>query len=605
MKLKRQTLKLKILNLLSRDKLSDFDKTQTSKMSKPVTLKSHIESATIDASRPRRNCVLVELVEVDSDNIVSVDGKIYANDEEKLADDPDFRAFYKHPNADGKGTPCIAGTIGWAIGMPPKSGRSYRVEPVGPLYTIGVLSKIDILSLLNQQNRNGNWQNPGSIIIPDVELYNKFRELSYIPDWLKNVSNFAEFMRAMETQYRTLNPEDNVEIDSKILLDSKKAAHTPTPYVMSKPRKDIKKKKTKKSSSEQADSSEEGEVEESSEAEVVAEHRSSSSSSSSEEEKPPRKKMILTKSDASPPKTSEEKKKKDSPSTKENSPKRQKVAEPEAPKPKSKIQEPTKPNPKSAEAAKSSKKEEKKANAPPTPSAKDKKPLAVVSNPVTPIQYQTPKIQLMRTNMVVREVVTDETEKEKFVFDSATDIISSFIVPEKTVEQTKQLIMLMILLEHIALTNAQTPDAPALEIMLPGRVTFDQCNQVEARNLYDMRKELQKYKADVEQAIEDIDKRIDHEEKIYEHIRKFSPKIGLIEYFLDMYTHMKHKFLLMIYQVDVAQNFMVSESYKSFIIEHQMQGNIAWLQKTIRKTIADRTKKAKQAKSSKKQKSKK
>jgi hypothetical protein len=574
-------------------------------MSKPVTLKSHIESATIDASRPRRNCVLVELVEVDSDNIVSVDGKIYANDEEKLADDPDFRAFYKHPNADGKGTPCIAGTIGWAIGMPPKSGRSYRVEPVGPLYTIGVLSKIDILSLLNQQNRNGNWQNPGSIIIPDVELYNKFRELSYIPDWLKNVSNFAEFMRAMETQYRTLNPEDNVEIDSKILLDSKKAAHTPTPYVMSKPRKDIKKKKTKKSSSEQADSSEEGEVEESSEAEVVAEHRSSSSSSSSEEEKPPRKKMILTKSDASPPKTSEEKKKKDSPSTKENSPKRQKVAEPEAPKPKSKIQEPTKPNPKSAEAVKSSKKEEKKANAPPTPSVKDKKPLAVVSNPVTPIQYQTPKIQLMRTNMVVREVVTDETEKEKFVFDSATDIISSFIVPEKTVEQTKQLIMLMILLEHIALTNAQTPDAPALEIMLPGRVTFDQCNQVEARNLYDMRKELQKYKADVEQAIEDIDKRIDHEEKIYEHIRKFSPKIGLIEYFLDMYTHMKHKFLLMIYQVDVAQNFMVSESYKSFIIEHQMQGNIAWLQKTIRKTIADRAKKAKQAKSSKKQKSKK
>jgi hypothetical protein len=72
-----------------------------------------------------------------------------------------------------------------------------------------------------------------------------------------------------------------------------------------------------------------------------------------------------------------------------------------------------------------------------------------------------------------------------------------------------------------------------------------------------------------------------------------------------MYTHMKHKFLLMIYQVDVAQNFMVSESYKSFIIEHQMQGNIAWLQKTIRKTIADRAKKAKQAKSSKKQKSKK
>ncbi len=522
-------------------------------MQKSITLGDHVKRAKKLATSTRIKLEPIEAVEVDSGNIVSCSGTIFPAGEENLPSHPTFGAFYKQP--DGNGNYCIAGTLGWAVNLPKGSEKTYRVEQVGVINVKKVVAALGLEQLFQQQNRSGGWNNPSSVIIPDVEAYNIFVGLATIPPFLEKVKNFSEFMRAMEDEYKARNPEDNVQIDTKILTDSKKAAHTPTPYFLSKPKAEKRKPKAKESESLDSEP-EKGQVSDS-------EERSAAESSSISEEKPKKKKKKSEESPAVVDTPLEKHKARKTPSPeKQNSPKRVK---------KEVVDE--------------------------TPSKKtNSHPPSVTPQPVTvpnPVTAPPPSIYIedyfyeWRTLELVKQVREKTTKSTKFKLVTPKDF-TEFL--EKGVELKGgklQLVMFHILLEQIALKclDKKEIEPEGIKIKLPGINQFNISAEMQVQFTREILGNLEKVFEHVKTIEETVRKRIEHEAQVYKQLVDFSAKPGMIKCLVDMHKHRRQRFMLVLYNVTAALEFADGQTISNYVFENNLERSVVWLLKKIDKTM--------------------
>ena len=523
-------------------------------MQKSTTLGDHVKRAKKLATSTRIKLEPIEAVEVDSENIVSCSGTIFPTDEENFPSEPTFSAFYKQP--DGNGGYCIAGTLGWAVSLPKGSKKAYRVEQVGVINIKKLVAALELDQLFQQQNRSGAWHNPTSVIIPDVEAYNIFVGLANIPSFLEGVKNFSEFMRVMEDEYKSRNPEDNVQIDTKILTDSKKAAHTPTPYFLSKPKAEKPKPKAKKSESLDSEP-EKGEVSDS-------EEPSAASSSSSSEEKPKKKK-----------------KKSEEPSSV--------VVDTPLEKPKArKTPSPEKQN---------SPKRVKKEPVDETPSKKTKSPQPSVKpqsiTTTQPVAVPPPSIYIQdyfyewRTRELLKKVQEKTTKSTKFKLVSPKDF-TEFLEKGHELKGGKiQLIMFHILLEQIALKclDKKEIEPEGIKIKLPGINQFNISADMQVQFTRQILDNLEKVFEHVKTIEETVRKRIEHETQVYKQLVDFSAKPGMIKCLVDMHKHRRQRFMLVMYNVTAALEFADGEAISKFVFDNKLERSLVWLMKKIDKTM--------------------
>jgi len=413
---------------------------------------------------------------------------------------------------------------------------------------------LELNQLFEQQNRSGVWHNPTSIIIPDVEAYNIFVGLANIPSFLEGVKNFSEFMRAMEDEYKARNPEDNVQIDTKILTDSKKAAHTPTPYFMSKPKAEKRKAKAKESESLDSEP-EKGEV-------SAEEEPSAESSSSSSEEKPKKKK------------------KSEEPPT---------VVDAPLEKPKSrKTPSPEKQN---------SPKRVKKEVVDETASKKTKSPpSSITTQPVStpaPATAPPPTIYIQdyfyewRTPELLKQVHEKTTKSTKFKFVSPKDF-TDFLEKGRELKGGKiQLIMFHILLEQIALRclDKKEIEPEGIKIKLPGINQFNIAADIQVQATRDILDNLKKVIEHIGAIEEIVQKRIEHETQVYKQLVEFSAKPGLIKCLVEMHKHRRQRFMLVLYNVTAALDFADGETISSYVFDNNLERSVLWLMKKIDKTM--------------------